>query len=279
MASFANHDRGNLQPVCQNCGTSTTPLWRRDELGSVLCNACGLFLKLHGTARPISLKTDVIKSRNRVKTSAQGHKRKSLFDANGQPINPSEDALPTPSHPNHINGRIPLKATSGDSNHSNSPVSRTDTPSIQHPSNIAPQHMFDGVSLSNHDFQSPSLPSLNLRQPSPGGSTSSQNDRHLEPPQTYDGLLQVNNRLRTRVTELELINDLFKTEVSKLDMTQQLLEQSKQRETDLKRQLEELEQELHDLRDGSSSAEPRAKRPRVEESGSEYPDPPQPFMT
>ena len=76
MASFANHDRGNLQPVCQNCGTSTTPLWRRDELGSVLCNACGLFLKLHGTARPISLKTDVIKSRNRVKTSAQGQKRK-----------------------------------------------------------------------------------------------------------------------------------------------------------------------------------------------------------
>ena len=136
--------------------------------------------------------------------------------------------------------------------------------------------MFDGVALSNHDFHSPSQPSSNLRQPSPG-STSSQNDRHLEPPQTYDGLLQVNNRLRTRVTELELINDLFKTEVSKLDMTQQLLEQSKQRESDLKRQLEEMEQELHDLRDGSS-AEPRAKRTRVED-GPEYPDPPQPFMT
>ena len=38
-------------------------------MGSVLCNACGLFLKLHGRPRPISLKTDVIKSRNRVKTS------------------------------------------------------------------------------------------------------------------------------------------------------------------------------------------------------------------
>jgi len=60
------------QPTCQNCATSTTPLWRRDEIGSVLCNACGLFLKLHGRPRPISLKTDVIKSRNRVKSTHQG---------------------------------------------------------------------------------------------------------------------------------------------------------------------------------------------------------------
>lgn len=54
-------------PVCRNCKTQTTPLWRRDETGQVLCNACGLFLKLHGRPRPISLKTDTIKLRNRIK--------------------------------------------------------------------------------------------------------------------------------------------------------------------------------------------------------------------
>ncbi|EPB88474.1 hypothetical protein HMPREF1544_04709 [Mucor circinelloides 1006PhL] len=55
----------NSQTQCYNCSTQTTPLWRRDPSGNPLCNACGLFLKLHGVVRPLSLKTDVIKKRNR----------------------------------------------------------------------------------------------------------------------------------------------------------------------------------------------------------------------
>ena len=57
---------GEGQPTtCTNCFTQTTPLWRRNPEGQPLCNACGLFLKLHGVVRPLSLKTDVIKKRNR----------------------------------------------------------------------------------------------------------------------------------------------------------------------------------------------------------------------
>ncbi|KAG0148311.1 hypothetical protein CROQUDRAFT_10918, partial [Cronartium quercuum f. sp. fusiforme G11] len=54
-------------PTCANCSTQTTPLWRRDDSGATLCNACALFQKMKGRPRPISLKTDVIKQRNRVK--------------------------------------------------------------------------------------------------------------------------------------------------------------------------------------------------------------------
>ncbi|KAK4198451.1 putative nitrogen catabolic enzyme regulatory protein area [Triangularia verruculosa] len=60
-----NQGDSNAPTVCTNCATTTTPLWRRNPEGQPLCNACGLFLKLHGVVRPLSLKTDVIKKRNR----------------------------------------------------------------------------------------------------------------------------------------------------------------------------------------------------------------------
>jgi hypothetical protein len=51
--------------TCSNCSTRATSLWRRDAEGLPVCNACGLFVKLHGIPRPRSLKNDVIKKRRR----------------------------------------------------------------------------------------------------------------------------------------------------------------------------------------------------------------------
>lgn len=44
------------QRICSNCNTTSTPSWRRGENGkSLLCNACGLYQKLHGRARPYTV--------------------------------------------------------------------------------------------------------------------------------------------------------------------------------------------------------------------------------
>ena len=37
---------------CANCDTTHTPLWRRGSNDELLCNACGLYYKLHGKHRP-----------------------------------------------------------------------------------------------------------------------------------------------------------------------------------------------------------------------------------
>ncbi|CAG98916.1 Gat1p [Kluyveromyces lactis] len=66
MGANSGQDSGvKTETQCSNCHTKTTPLWRRDPQGNPLCNACGLFLKLHGVVRPLSLKKDVIKKRQR----------------------------------------------------------------------------------------------------------------------------------------------------------------------------------------------------------------------
>ncbi|KXZ48165.1 hypothetical protein GPECTOR_30g261 [Gonium pectorale] len=46
-----NH-KGPLQ--CSNCGTTQTPLWRKDrDTGETMCNACGIYKQSHGFNRPV----------------------------------------------------------------------------------------------------------------------------------------------------------------------------------------------------------------------------------
>ncbi|KAF9541391.1 putative electron transfer flavoprotein subunit [Mortierella hygrophila] len=64
--SYNQHQANRQHLVCANCRTTTTPLWRRDSSGNTICNACGLYFKLHNVHRPVTMKRAVIKRRKRV---------------------------------------------------------------------------------------------------------------------------------------------------------------------------------------------------------------------
>ncbi|XP_041110676.1 trans-acting T-cell-specific transcription factor GATA-3-like isoform X5 [Polyodon spathula] len=65
---------------CANCQTSTTTLWRRNANGDPVCNACGLYFKLHNINRPLTMKKEGIQTRNR-KMSSKSKKSKKSHDS------------------------------------------------------------------------------------------------------------------------------------------------------------------------------------------------------
>ncbi|KAI0535683.1 hypothetical protein GGR58DRAFT_427131 [Xylaria digitata] len=291
----ANGDVPPSQPTCQNCSTSTTPLWRRDEMGSVLCNACGLFLKLHGRPRPISLKTDVIKSRNRVKTMRPDMQKKkqslpAAVSSNGNNFQ-SHDAANAATTAAALAAAVRATQQKAANGHgtTDSPVSRTATPNVYDPNLTA----FQPIEHFQHD---------GLHYPLPGGSPgrapspTNGEQQPLDAPQTHEQLIAANSSLKTRVSELDLINELYRGRLQQLeqdnqtadnyrhsaemaakeaateralrDDIQRQLEDSHRRENSLKRRLDEMEQELQELKvqlKELETDEPAAKRLKLEE--------------
>ncbi|RDA86964.1 hypothetical protein CP532_6745 [Ophiocordyceps camponoti-leonardi (nom. inval.)] len=307
---------GSNLPTCQNCATSTTPLWRRDEYGAVLCNACGLFLKLHGRPRPSSLKTDVIKSRNRVKTMRPDlaprkkvkrprQQQQQQHQQQQQQHQQQVHLFPRPSDATDAEtyaqnavaaAQAIQRATQTSANGNNegveSPVSRTGTPSMY-----------------NHGLQpflvdDPYQTGFGAAAGADGSAVSPMNgDRTLDASQSHEQMIALNSSLKTRVSELEVINELFRGRLSQLEQQEaaarrgqevagaeqshlrnqldayqeseaQLraqLEDSHRRENNLKRRLDELELELQEAKQGNKQdrSDRPAKRPRVEVSGSD----------
>ncbi|KAF8162280.1 hypothetical protein K438DRAFT_300447 [Mycena galopus ATCC 62051] len=50
-------------PECSHCHTHCTSVWRRSKSGAKLCNACGVYARLRGRDRPLSLRRNKIRPR------------------------------------------------------------------------------------------------------------------------------------------------------------------------------------------------------------------------
>ncbi|XP_005309537.1 transcription factor GATA-6 isoform X1 [Chrysemys picta bellii] len=74
---------------CANCHTTTTTLWRRNAEGEPVCNACGLYMKLHGVPRPLAMKKEGIQTRKRKPKNINKSKTCSGNNNNAVPMTPT----------------------------------------------------------------------------------------------------------------------------------------------------------------------------------------------
>ncbi|XP_075071414.1 transcription factor GATA-5 [Mixophyes fleayi] len=80
---------------CTNCHTTTTTLWRRNSEGEPVCNACGLYMKLHGVPRPLAMKKESIQTRKRKPKSVKGKTSTgSTTSATNSPSSVTTDTTP-----------------------------------------------------------------------------------------------------------------------------------------------------------------------------------------
>lgn len=84
---------------CTNCHTSTTTLWRRNADGEPVCNACGLYMKLHGVPRPLAMKKESIQTRKR-KPKINKSKSGSKCESSPGSLSVSENASTVKSESN-----------------------------------------------------------------------------------------------------------------------------------------------------------------------------------
>lgn len=74
----ANNNSSQKDLSCTNCGTTTTTIWRRNLRGEMVCNACGLYFKLHGVNRPHTMRRDTIHTRRRRPKGDKSNRRSKL---------------------------------------------------------------------------------------------------------------------------------------------------------------------------------------------------------
>lgn len=173
--------------TCTNCHTSTTSLWRRNALGEPVCNACGLYFKLHGVNRPLAMKKDSIQTRKR--------KPKGTKEVNGSSGNLPNSLSTTSPNIKLEHGLPGIKLEHGLDNY-NDLRTMTSMNHLQHPAttnsysySTTPNHRLSPYGSSQPSPQMSYYDMLPQTSPSPPSTTSpSPNSPHI-----------VNNNNNTKV--------------------------------------------------------------------------------
>ncbi|XP_069076742.1 zinc finger transcription factor Trps1 isoform X1 [Pleurodeles waltl] len=101
---------------CANCLTTKTSLWRKNANGGYVCNACGLYQKLHSTPRPLNIikqnnGEQIIRRRTRKRLNpetlhaehlSKQHRGSGEEQVNGSPVERRSEEPPSEGHQREI---------------------------------------------------------------------------------------------------------------------------------------------------------------------------------
>ncbi|XP_053104414.1 transcription factor GATA-4 [Hemicordylus capensis] len=147
---------------CANCQTSTTTLWRRNAEGEPVCNACGLYMKLHGVPRPLAMRKEGIQTRkrkpknlNKCKTSAGSTNSESLTSA----ISSAPCTTTTTCSTSSTEEMRPIKTEPGISSHYGhpSPIPQAFSVTAMSGHGLAHHHTMSALKLSPQGYQQPAI--------------------------------------------------------------------------------------------------------------------------
>lgn len=137
---------------CANCQATATTLWRRNPNGDPVCNACGLYYKLHGVNRPLTMKKEGIQTRNR-KLSSKSKKNKGKLGVDGlRALSPedmhrfatfSDQAFGAAHYPHHHSSAMDYGMTTASAYASHGP-------SVTYPTSGICNSLYPGTTSHHH---------------------------------------------------------------------------------------------------------------------------------
>ncbi|XP_060608116.1 transcription factor GATA-4-like isoform X1 [Ruditapes philippinarum] len=144
---------------CANCHTTTTTLWRRNSEGEPVCNACGLYYKLHGVNRPLAMKKDGIQTRKRKPKSLSSKSK----NGSSTPNNSGSGATVKTDHSEDIKPSDSPSNNNNNTEQSSSPYNLTSLPPMNNggipgmmlPQSLATYHSAGQRSDSNIKVETP----------------------------------------------------------------------------------------------------------------------------